>query len=228
MNKILLPPPRKLPKPYYQDEWVTIYHGDSRCIAPLLGKFDLGLHDPPYGIGESKGRNKSRSKIATAKDYGNDSWDNSPPTKLELHQLIFCAKKTILFGGNYFEVGPTPCWLVWDKDNSGDFADAELAWTNLDCAVRLFKFRWNGMIQQNMKEKEFREHPTQKPEPVIRWCIEKAIKAIGKVETILDAYAGSCTTGRAAKNMKIKCVCIEREEKYCEVGARRMAQEVLL
>lgn len=225
-----LPPPRVviLPKPYYQDELVTIYHGDNKTITPMLGKFDLMLTDPPYGIGESKGKNKSRGDKAVAKDYGNDCWDSKPPTRQELENLISFSAGSILFGGNYFELNQTPGWIVWDKDNSGDFSDVELAWTNFLGGSRIYKHRWNGMIQQDMKNKEFREHPTQKPVPVMQWCIQKAIEKLKKVESIFDPYAGSCTTARAAKNLKIKCVCIEREEKYCEVGARRMRQEVLI
>lgn len=228
-----MPPPHpgyKLPKPYYDDgRGIVIYHGDYRQIVPMLGKFDLLLTDPPYGIGESSGRNKSRGKIAVAKDYGNDNWDNSPPTKDELDYLISCATNAVLFGGNYFGLPASPSWFIWDKDNGAlDFADCEMAWTNFKTASRLIRWRWAGMLQQNSKEKEFREHPTQKPEPVTRWCIEKSIKSVGEIKTILDPFAGSGTTGRASKNMKLSCTMIEREEKYCEIAARRMQQEVLL
>lgn len=222
-----LPPPKL--KPYYKDNWVTIYHGDNRIISKSIGRFDLMLTDPPYGLNEAAGKNKSRGKLAISKDYGNDDWDNNPPSDNELYSLIEKSNNSVIFGGNYFNLPPSPCWFVWDKDNGeSDFADCELAWTNLNCAVRRIKWMWAGMLQQDMKNKDVRVHPTQKPVGVMQWCIEKSIKAIGKVEFIFDPYGGSGTTCRAAKNLKIKSVMIEREEKYCMAAANRMSQEVLL
>jgi DNA modification methylase len=225
-------------KTYYKDDLVTIYHGDCREIVPSLGKFDLLLTDPPYGIGEAAGKNISRGKrigihgngsaLAYAREYGNDDWDNQPASKESIALAISAAENAIIFGGNYFHLPPSSCWLVWDKDNgTTDFADCELAWSNYTTAVRKFKWRWNGMLQENMTDKEIRFHPTQKPVPVMRWCIEHADRARGAfVETILDSFAGSGTTGRAAKDLGRKCTMIEREEKYCEIAAKRMLQDV--
>lgn len=122
---------------------------------------------------------------------------------------------------------PERCWLFWDKMNDGKtFADGELAWTNLGGSVRRLRFLWDGMLQQNAREKEPHYHPTQKPIPVIRWCIEQADAKNQPAQTILDPFAGSGTTGRAAKDLGRKAVLIEREERYCEIAAKRMAQEV--
>lgn len=101
----------------------------------------------------------------------------------------------------------------------GDFADAELAWTNLDKAVRLYSYMWNGMLKENP---EFRTHPTQKPLSVISWALTQAPK---DVKSVLDPYAGVCTTALACKKMGISSICVEREEKYCEDGANRLRQE---
>ena len=140
--------------------------------------------------------------------------------------VVGCAEFSIVFGGNYFGLPASPCWLVWDKDNAGtDFADCELAWTNFPGAVRLLKHRWNGMLQQDMKNKEHREHPTQKPVPVMRWCIQRFPDDMATV--ILDPFMGSGTTLRAAKDLGRKAIGIEIEEKYCEIAAKRLAQEVL-
>jgi DNA modification methylase len=109
--------------------------------------------------------------------------------------------------------------LLWDKEGDNDFADAEMAWTNLKGAVRLKRHLWNGMLR---KDNEARFHPTQKPLEIIKWCIGIAGD---DVKTILDVAAGSGTTGRAAKDLGRKCVMIEREEKYCEIAANRMLQE---
>jgi len=124
-----------------------------------------------------------------------------------------CDKKMI-FGGNYFDLPPSRCWLYWRKLMGGDFADGELVWTSLDAVVREFTKPNKGGKNQ---------HPTQKPLEVMQWCIQQA----GDVETILDPFAGSGTTGEAAKHLGKRAVLIEREEKYCEIAANRLAQEVL-
>jgi len=216
--------------PYYQDDAVTIYHGDCREIVPALGRFDLLLTDPPYGIGagghELRANIQVGNAVAPSRDYGGVSeWDNAPPERGLLAMLRDRARLSIFWGGNYFEgLPPARGWLVWDKQNGrNSYADCELAWTNLDTSVRQLQFRWMGMLQGNMAEKETRVHPTQKPLPLMNWCIGLA----GDVQTILDPFAGSGTTGRAAKDLGRKAVLIEREERYCEIAARRMGQGVL-
>jgi len=213
-------------KPYYQDASCTIYHGDCREILPTLGKVDLLLTDPPYGIGaDNRARILSRGKLANPKDYGDSNWDMKPPDNQILSLARSQAVTSIIFGGNYFELPPSPCWLVWDKDNGmSDFADCELAWTNMTRAVRKFKWTWNGMLQEQMGDKkEFRVHPTQKPVALMRWCLS----LVPDAETILDPFAGSCTTGVAAKLEGRKSVLIEMNESYCEAGAKRLSQGVL-
>ncbi len=178
------------------------------------------LTDPPYGIGESRGKNKSRGKLAKAKDYGNDSWDDQPPAQWLLELIQEKGKWQIIFGGNYFNLPPTKCILVWDKENGAcDFADAELAWTNLDKAVRLRRFRWAGMLQGDMKNKEKRVHPTQKPTRIMEWCITQAPD---EVVMICDPFMGSGTTGVAANNMSKKFIGIEREQKYFDIACERI------
>lgn len=211
-------------KPYYQDSHCTIYHGDCREMLAELPKVDLVLTDPPYGIREARKNNQSRGVICNAKDYGCHDWDDSPVNWGLLWELLCAGKKAICWGGNYYPVPPASKWLVWDKDNGeNDFADSELAWTNLKGAVRNFKFKWQGMLQENMKDKEIRQHPTQKPVPLMRWCIDQS----GLIKSVFDPFAGSFTVARAAKDMNIKSISIEIEEKYCEIGVQRLQQEVL-
>jgi len=131
------------------------------------------------------------------------------------------CKSQIIFGGNYYDLPPTTCWLVWDKLNGeNDFADCELAWTNLPKAVRRKAHLWNGMIRKGQEE---RYHPTQKPLEVMTWALSMA----GEVSTVLDPWMGSGTTLRACKDFGKSCVGIDREERYCEIAAKRLAQEVL-
>jgi DNA modification methylase len=210
-------------KPYYQDSAVTIYHGDCREIVPTLGKFDLLLTDPPYGIGENAHRVASRTKAAKTTDYGSFEWDSAPPTKDTIDMCVEATGSAIIWGGNYFHLPPSRGWLVWDKLNSGNFADCELAWTNLKMSVRKFSFLWNGMIRAGEARGIPRVHPTQKPVELLTWCMS----FVPEAQTILDPFAGSGTTGRAAKDLGRKATLIEMEERYCEIAAKRMAQEVL-
>lgn len=197
----------------------TLYCGDCAEIAPTLGRFDLLLTDPPYGIGEAAGKNKSRNNLTHATDYGSDNWDDAPPDAEVLSRLRGLCANQIIFGGNYFDLPPSSCWLVWDKDNgASDFADCELAWTNLQKAVRRLKYRWNGMLQENMARKEAREHPTQKPVPVMRWCLSQA----GAAQTVFDPFMGSGTTGVACHQMGKTFTGIEREPKYFDIACRRI------
>jgi DNA modification methylase len=214
-----------LPKPYYEADGITIYHGDCAVIAPPLGAFDLLCTDPPYGIGEARGRNKSRSKIAAAKDYGVAAWDDAPPDSRLLDALRSLSRHQVIFGGNYFTLPPSSCWLVWDKDNgASDFADCELAWTNFPSAVRRKRYRWAGMLQEPGRPKEERQHPTQKPLAIMSWAISLCPD---RPTTILDPFMGSGTTLRAAKDLGIRAIGIELDERYCEIAARRLAQQTL-
>lgn len=212
-------------QPYYQDNDCTIYHGDCLDILPQLEPVDLVLTDPPYGIGEAAGKNKSRNSLTRAVDYGNLVWDDSPISDELILLTLGIGARVILFGGNYYShlLTPSTCWLVWDKQNTGDFADCELAWTNLPQAVRIRRHQWNGMLR---KGQEQRFHPTQKPLDLIKWCIVQADKH-GTNSTILDPFMGSGTTLRAAKDLGRKSIGIEIHEPYCEIAVRRLRQEVL-
>lgn len=212
-------------EPYYQDDFCTIYHGDCLRVLPYLGKFDLLLTDPPYGIDENSKKQKSRDKLAKVTDYGDFNWDKEPPADWLFGLLRAITGKQVIFGGNYFPLPPSSCWLVWDKVNGqSDFADCELAWTNFKKAVRKIEYRWNGMLQQNMKNKDERLHPTQKPLSVIKWCMDLA----GDWQTVVDPFMGSGTTLRAAKDLGRKAVGIEIDEKYCEIAVQRLRQEPLI
>jgi len=199
----------------------TLYLGDCMDVLPTLGRFDACITDPPYGIGENSAKVASRSRTHNGKplvtDYGFFDWDKAPPNPEVIDLIRTKGECLAFFGGNYFYLPPTSCWLVWDKMNSGDFADCELVWTNWPKAVRRLQWRWNGMIRQG---NEARYHPTQKPLEVMKWVIELCPKA----ETILDPFAGSGTTGLAAIQMGRKFTGIEREPKYFDIACKRIEQ----
>jgi DNA modification methylase len=192
--------------------------GDMREVLPTLGRFDLCLADPPYGIGESNERALSRGKLAAAKDYGDFDWDQSPASGEQVALMLACSRNQIIFGGNYFQLPPTSCWLVWDKQNGeNDFADCELAWTNLEKAVRRIYWRWNGMIR---KGSDVREHPTQKPVGVMEWCVSQVPSA----RTVVDPFAGSGTTGVACVRRGLSFTGIERHPPYFDIMCRRIRE----
>ena len=146
--------------------------------------FDLCIADPPYGIGECGDKNHSRGKLAKAQQYTPKTWDKQALPKEYFEEILRVSKKAIIWGANHF-ISKIPydssCWIVWDKENgNNDFADCELAWTNFTTSVRRFKFRWQGMLQGDMKNKERRIHPTQKPTALYSWILDSY--AIGGVK----------------------------------------------
>ena len=201
-----------------------LWHGDCREILPLLPPCDLILTDPPYGIGADKNlrANKQHGKAAApSKDYGTGNWDNEPPPVWLVELMRDKSRSQIFWGGNYYNLPPAVGWLVWDKENGDNgYADCELAWTNLPQAIRRVKWRWAGMLQQDMANKEEREHPTQKPVPVMRWALMQAKGA----QTVCDPFMGSGTTGVACVMEGLQFVGIERERKYFDIAVRRIEQ----
>lgn len=196
----------------------TLYLGDCMDVLPHLPKVDACITDPPYGINENSKKVASRGKLAAPKDYGDFDWDKNPPPAELIEMMREQSEFQAIFGGNYFPLPPSSCWLVWDKLNgANDFADCELAWTNWPKAVRRLQWRWNGMIRQGNEE---RYHPTQKPLEVMKWAIDLCPKA----ETILDPFMGSGTTGVAAIQLGRKFIGIEREEKYFNIAVERIKQ----
>ena len=190
--------------------------------------FDLAIIDVPYGIGENGDKNHTRSKLAKAKNYkafsGNDI---ESPDKEYFDELFRVSKNQIIWGANHF-ISKIPydssCWIVWDKDNGdNDFADCELAWTSFDSAVRKFKYRWKGMLQENMKNKEIRIHPTQKPVALYEWLLSRYAKPN---DIILDTHVGSASSLIACYNTNHKFVGFELDEYYYKVSKQRLDTEM--
>lgn len=189
--------------------------------------FDLAIVDPPYGIGEDGRNNHTRSMVAKAKDYrGNSRYDNEKPGFTYFEDLFRISKNQIVWGGNYYIefLKNTPCVIVWDKDNGeNDFADCELAWTSFDTAVRKFKWRWQGMLQEDMKNKQERIHPNEKPVALYTWLLKNYAKEGDK---ILDTHLGSGSSRIAAHDMGFDFWGYELDKDYFEAQEKRFKQHI--
>lgn len=191
-------------------------------------RFDLAVVDPPYGIGESGRKNKSRTNLAKATDYSPFFGEDKEPPPVEFFtQLARVSKKQIIFGANHFisrlpPPADTPCWIVWDKQNGGsDFADFEMAWTSFNRAARIFRFRWAGMLQGNMKNKETRIHPTQKPVALYAWIFQHYAKP---GDRILDTHLGSGSSRIAAWDAGLDFIGYEIDREYFDAQEKRFQQ----
>jgi len=205
------------------------------CMEYMAGlpdkAFDLAIVDPPYGIGEGNEKNKTRSSYTgfgdkktwvNAKDYGGGEWDHSSPDEYYFKELIRVSKNQIIWGANHF-ISKIPfdssCWLVWDKNNGEcDQADAELAYTSFTTAVRKYTFKWQGLLQQDMKNKEVRIHPTQKPVQLYRWILTNYAKEGNR---ILDTHLGSGSSAIAAYRENIDFVGCEIDCHYYDAAVNR-------
>lgn len=200
------------------------------------GYFDLAIVDPPYGIGcmtmsytKSGAIRTHGHSAATRRDYRKQSEWDVKPSKEYFDELFRVSKKQIIWGGNYFtdELPPSKSFVVWDKrvidSMKNDFADCEYAWLSPKCGVaRIFRYVWNGMIQGNMKDKEDRFHPTQKPVPLYLWLLNNYAKSGDK---ILDTHAGSGSCLIACQRMGFDCWGFEIDKEYFDKAKNRLMQE---
>jgi site-specific DNA-methyltransferase (adenine-specific) len=202
---------------------IEMIQGDNMDYMKTVpdGYFELAIVDPPYGIKQGGDKNNSRGKLATSKKYHSFD-DNKPPTKEYFSELQRISKHQIIWGANHF-ISLIPfnssCWIVWDKVNGKtDFADCELAWTNFDTSVRKFSFQWQGMLQGNMKHKEPRIHPTQKPVALYKWLLQNYAKQGDK---IFDSHGGSGSICIACEDMGFDLVWIEKDKDYYRDAVKR-------
>lgn len=192
----------------------VMYLGDCEEVLDGLGMITAIVTDPPYGIGAAK--SKAHSRIRDRDSWPNTDWDDNPPSPGLIRRLLAFNVPSIIFGGNYFTLPPSRCWLIWDKMNPPGFslADAELAWTNLDKAVR----KWTGRAPCQGQGKI---HPTEKPLGLMQWAIERLPKGC---HTILDPFMGSATTGVACVKASRRFIGIERERRYFDLACERIEQ----
>lgn len=185
----------------------TLYQGDCLEVMPLIGGVDAVVTDPPYGIGINKS-----NRLSVSRGHGDENWDDEAP---DIQFLIGMGVPSIVWGGNYFDLPPTRCVLSWDKNNAGrDFADFEMAWTNLDMVAR-------RIIHRPMNMDGGKLHPTQKPVRVMTWCIDYLP---GEARVICDPFMGSGTTGVACAKRGLSFIGIEREAKYFDIACRRVEE----
>ena len=205
---------------------INIYNID--CMTALKemqdNQFDLAIVDPPYGIGMGKKHFKTKSSKTKPTNYKNKNWDNDIPTKEYFKELKRVSKNQIIWGGNYFveNLKNSSCWVVWDKDNGESLhSDCELAWTNFTTGVRKIKWLWHGMRQQNMKEKQKRIHPTEKPVKLYEWLLMNYAKEGDK---ILDTHLGSGSIAIACHNLGFDLEGYELDKEYFDAAKKRLEQ----
>ena len=199
-------------------EWVTIgrarlARGDCRDILPTLGKVDAVVTDPPYGIaalwsGQQVGKNGA-SRLWD----GDNEWDKQTCPEL-VDTARGLAGKSIIWGGNYYALPASRGYLVWDKMQEFSNADSELAWCSWPQTPRTFRYARAQLASEG------KEHPTQKPLPLMKWCIG----FLPDAQTVLDPFMGSGTTGVAAVQMGRDFIGIEREPKYFDIACRRIEE----
>ena len=192
-------------------EGVTLYLGDCLDVLPTLGKFGALVTDPPYGIADKwKGGFSAKHGWGKAKTESalRNKWDAEPLDRNAISIILAAADEAIIWGGNYFPLPPSRCWLVWSKpERNFTLAEAELAWTNRDNVVRVIDAPRSDVG---------REHPTQKPEAVMRWSVEKT------KGSVIDPFMGSGTTGVAAVKLGRKFTGIEIDPGYFDIACRRI------
>lgn len=214
-------------KPYYEQGDIRIYHGDCRDVLPFVGSSDLLLTDPPYGIGCARAIHCTKpsrpNTYTSAPKYADERWDEQRPDGSAFAQMIASTSNQIIWGGNYFAdmLPPSRGWLFWDKrfENTSNFSHGELAWTSFD--KRLLKFTLSSKAET--AGGRLRVHPTQKPVALMRWCLSLA----GLPSSIVDPFMGSGSSLVAAYRESMSAIGIEIEERYCEIAAKRLSQEVL-
>ena len=213
-----------------------IYHDDCMNILKQLPdkSIDLVLTDPPYG-----GGGRIKNEVGSAEDLTNTisakrtggtwskkyqtggifdneitHWDFAP-TKEYFDEIFRVSKNQIIWGGNYFGLPPTRCFLVWDKLTISEvfsMAMCEYAWTS---------FNGNAKRKELAPQDSARFHPTQKPLELFKWCLNLFSK---ENELILDCFSGSGTTAVACSELKRNFICIEKDKQYYEMSVRRLEE----
>lgn len=192
----------------------TLYLGDCMDVFPIIGDVDAVVTDPPYGI-KRDGKPKSTSSHGGHKGYEFIGWDSGRPSKEVFEKITSLSGSIIIWGGNYFSdlLPPTSKWLIWDKGQRIDQADAELAWTSFDGAIRI------KTLNRVEIAKDGAVHPTQKPVKLMSWCIDQIR---WDAQIFFDPFMGSGTTGVSCVMAGKSFIGVEKHESYFELACERI------
>jgi site-specific DNA-methyltransferase (adenine-specific) len=187
--------------------------------------FELAIVDPPYFSGPDKlgyyGAEVSGSKVKRQKYSVIGEWQ--VPTQEYYEELLRVSKNQIIWGINYYQFQNVPVGrIVWDKNKnpSCTFSDGEIASCSLIETVKFFRYTWDGFIQQDMKNKEVKTHPTQKPVALYKWILMNYAKQGDK---ILDTNVGSASSLLACYDMGFEYIGFELDKDYFDLAQRRIA-----
>tara|TARA_R100001440_G_scaffold2727_1_gene7500 strand:+ start:998 stop:1666 length:669 start_codon:yes stop_codon:yes gene_type:complete len=194
--------------------------------------FDLAIVDPPYGLGISNydtlgnknmvAKNSFLKKPIKPKTYKTSEWDNKIPTKEYFKELKRVSKNQIIWGVNYFDgMGLNGGRLFWDKIGTGNYSRGEIAYISFVKRVEFYQFKWCGMLQGDMKNKEIRTHPTQKPVKLYEWLLINYAKEKDK---ILDTHLGSGSIAIACHNLGFDLTACELDKEYFEAAIKRLKE----
>lgn len=210
----------------YHSGKIHLYNGDCMDLLRQTPDkyYDLSIVDPPYGIGadkkNSKRELKSKKSAAISSDFGGQIWDSAIPTEEYFAELKRVSKKQIIWGANYF--GLVGGMLYWHKNvTMPTYSTGEIAYLSWVKKIDFVNITWHGMLQENMKNKEERIHPTQKPVQLYKWLLQKYAKEGDK---ILDTHFGSLSIGIACHDMGFELTAIELDEDYYEAGKKRLIE----
>mgnify|MGYP001207947947 CR=1 FL=1 len=191
-------------------------------MATLPDKaFELAIVDPPY---MDTFKITAKGSMARVNQYNLDSLNNNAPDEDYFKELLRVSKNQIIWGVNYYNYYLGAGRIVWNKDNTGLYSDCELAYHSFSNVTRMFTWRWNGMLQQNMKNKEKRIHPTQKPVALYEWLLMNYAKEGDK---ILDTHLGSGSSRIAAHKLGFEFVGCELDKDYFEAQEKRFKLETM-
>ncbi len=182
--------------------------------------FELAIVDPPY---KDEFKITANSKASKVKKHYDLTTLNGQPKKEYFDELFRISKNQIIWGVNYYPFYFGAGRIVWDKDNTGVYSDCELAFHSFSDVTRKFQFRWNGMLQQDMKNKEKRIHPTQKPVALYKWLLDKYAKQGDK---ILDTHLGSGSIAIACQDYGFDLTACELDTEYYEKAVQRIKNHI--
>ena len=200
-------------KPYFQDANLTLYHCDCMDLLSATPDkaFELSIVDPPYGINIAK----EKPRVSGRWNYTPKAWDSEIPSQEYFRLLERVSQNRVIWGGNYFPLPPSRCWILWDKEQSVDnFADGEMAWTSFDRVVKFFRFSFAAN-----KDKI---HVTQKPVALYKWLLQNYAKP---GQRILDTHFGSGSIAIAARALGFHVTACEKDEDYCRAAVERYKRE---